>query len=68
MDPASAFIGDAYEETDRIRADHREMVCFKDEKETGYRRAHDVVQLFAAEATEAVADGTLPKKLVASGV
>jgi hypothetical protein len=49
---------------DHIPADHREMVRFKNDSESGgFQKVLTVVARFVAGATEDVANGRLPKDL-----
>jgi hypothetical protein len=66
---SSVRLHNAYERADHIPADHREMVRFKDDSESGgFQKVLAVVTRFVAGATEDVANGRLPKESPANGM
>jgi hypothetical protein len=69
VEDSSGRLNDAYERVDHIPADHREMVRFKNDSESGgFQKVLTVVARFVAGATEDVANGRLPKELPTNGV
>jgi hypothetical protein len=69
VEDSSGRLNDAFEGVDHLPANHREMVRFKDDSESGgFQKVLTVIHRLVAGATEDVANGKLPKKLPANGV